>query len=64
MSNHERQVYVAYSIKHGQRADGWWFEVQVAGRQPVEYGPYPTEDTMLDAKVERMKELEAGIVDL
>jgi hypothetical protein len=47
-------------VKHGQRADGWWFVVEIPGHEPEEYGPY-TEDAMLDDKVARMEELEAGI---
>jgi hypothetical protein len=58
-----RQVVVAYQIKHGQRADGWWFVVEIPGREREEHGPYATEDAMLDDKIERMWELEQGIVE-
>lgn len=57
-----RQVVVAYSITHGQRPDGWWFVVEIPGRQPEEHGPYPDEDAVIAAKVERMEQLEAGQV--
>jgi hypothetical protein len=58
-----RQVVVAYTVKHGQRADGWWFVVEIGERQPEEHGPYATEDAMLEDKLERMEELEQGILD-
>ncbi len=54
-----RQVVVAYSIKHGQRPDGWWYTVEIPGRPPEEHGPYGDEDTMLTAKLARMEELQA-----
>jgi len=53
-----RQVVVAYSIKHGQRPDGWWFVVEIPGRPREEHGPFADEDSMLDAKLARMEELE------
>jgi hypothetical protein len=59
----ERQVVVAYQVRHGRRADGWWFVVEIPGREREEHGPYATEDAMLDDKVDRMWELEAGIVE-
>jgi hypothetical protein len=59
----ERQVVVAYQVTHGRRADGWWFAVDTPGRPPEEHGPYSTEDAMLDDKIARMEELEAGIVE-
>jgi hypothetical protein len=58
-----REVYVAYQMQHGKRADGWWFVVEISGQQREEHGPYSTEDAMLDDKLARMEELEAGVVD-
>jgi hypothetical protein len=63
MSNDRREVYVAYQVTHGRRLDGWWFAVDIPGRPRQEHGPYATEDAMLDDKVARMEELEAGIVE-
>jgi hypothetical protein len=57
------QVVVAYQITHGRRGDGWWFVVEIPGREREEHGPYATEDAMLDDKVARMEELEQGIVE-
>jgi hypothetical protein len=57
----ERQVCVAYTVTHVRRANGWWFRVEAAGREPEEHGPYASEEVMLDAKLERMRELEAGL---
>jgi hypothetical protein len=60
-AGHERrEVYVAYQVKHGKRADGWWFVVEIPGQQREEHGPYSTEEAMLDDKIARMEELEAG----
>jgi hypothetical protein len=64
MGNNRREVYVAYQVTHGHRPDGWWFMVDIAGRPRKEHGPYSSEDVMLDDKVARMEELEAGIVEL
>jgi hypothetical protein len=58
-----REVYVAYQVTHARRPTGWWFVVEIPGRPPEEHGPYADEDAMLDAKIARMEELEAGIVD-
>jgi hypothetical protein len=63
MNEQHRQIVVAYTITHGHRPDGWWFVVEIPGLQREEHGPYATEDAMLDDKVERMWELEAGIVE-
>jgi hypothetical protein len=54
----EREVYVAWQVKHGHRPDGWWFVVEIPGRPAEEHGPFDTEDAMLDAKLARMEELE------
>jgi hypothetical protein len=35
----EREVYVAWQVKHGHRPDGWWFVVEVPGRPAEEHGP-------------------------
>jgi hypothetical protein len=35
----ERQVVVAYQVTHGHRPDGWWFTVEIPGRQREEHGP-------------------------
>jgi hypothetical protein len=61
--DNERQVYVAYKVGHWQDRDGWWFAVDIPGRQREVHGHYSTEQAMLDAKVERMAQLEAGIVE-
>lgn len=53
-----RQVVVAYSITHGRRPDGWWFTVEIAGREREEHGPYADEDAVIAAKLDRMRELE------
>jgi hypothetical protein len=50
---------VAWQVSHGRRPDGWWFAVEVPGRPREEHGPYSSEQTMLAAKVTRIKELEA-----
>jgi hypothetical protein len=63
MNERRRQVVVAYTITHGQRADGWWFVVEIPDHQLEEHGPYASEDAMLDDKVTRLEELEAGIVE-
>ena len=47
----EREVYVAWQVKHGHRPDGWWFVVEIPGRPAEEHGPFDTEDAMLDAKL-------------
>jgi hypothetical protein len=57
------QVAVAYQIRHWRDRDGWWFAVDLPGRPGHVYGHYSTEQAMLDAKVERMRELETGIVE-
>jgi len=59
----ERQVQVAYQVTHGRRPDGWWYVVEVPGRPREEHGPFIDEDNVIAAKVARMEELEAGIVD-
>ena len=28
----ERDVYVAWQVKHGHRPDGWWFVVEIPGQ--------------------------------
>jgi hypothetical protein len=61
--DNERQVYVAYQVTHGRRPDGWWYAVEIGGRPREEHGPYPDEDQMIAAKLARMEELEAGIVE-
>jgi hypothetical protein len=54
------EVYVAWQVTHGRRADGWWFVVEIPGQPREEHGPFDTEKVMLDAKVARMEELEEG----
>jgi hypothetical protein len=59
----DQEVYVAYQMRHWQDRDGWWFAVDIPGREREVHGHYSSEDTMLDAKVKRMEELEAGIIE-
>jgi hypothetical protein len=54
------RLEVAWQVSHAQRPDGWWFAVEVPGRPREEHGPFPSEQTMLAAKLTRMQELEAA----
>jgi hypothetical protein len=56
----EERVSMAWQVRHGRRADGWWFVVEVPGRPREEHGPFPSEQAMLAAKLARMQELEAA----
>jgi hypothetical protein len=53
------RLSVAWQVSHGRRPDGWWFAVEVLGRPREEHGPFPSEQTMVAAKVARMRQLEA-----
>ena len=55
----EQRFSVAWQVRHGRRADGWWFVVEVPGRPREEHGPFTSEQPMLAAKVARMRQLEA-----
>jgi hypothetical protein len=58
-----QRIDVAWQVSHGQRPDGWWFAVEVPGRPREEHGPLPSEQTMVGAKVARIRQLEADPIE-
>jgi hypothetical protein len=53
-----QRIEVAWQVSHGQRPDGWWFVVEAPGWPREEHGPFPSEQSMVAAKVARIRQLE------